>query len=56
VWATTEKGLVPGVAALPIDTHGFSDAAAATLSRPDPAGLAADALALVRSTQQQLRR
>lgn len=56
VWATTEKGLVPGVAALPIDTHGFADAAAAALARPDPAALAADALALVRATQRRLGR
>ena len=55
VWATTEKGIVPAVAALPIDTHGFSAAATTALSRPEPADMAADALDLVRSTQRALR-
>jgi hypothetical protein len=38
-WVTNEKGLVPAVARLPVDTHGFSDIVASALgdlgSRPD---------------------
>jgi predicted nucleotidyltransferase len=63
VWVTNEKGLIPGVADLPLDTHGFTAQATAILANIGADG-SADALAaciaraedLVRETREHLGR
>lgn len=60
VWASTEKGLVPDVARLPLETHGFADRAAtalAALGTPATSELADAVVAvreLVAATMRQL--
>jgi hypothetical protein len=45
VWVTNEKGLLPAVAGLPIDTHDFAPSATEALARIGRAGTDPDALA-----------
>jgi hypothetical protein len=54
VWVTNEKGLVPGVAGLPIDTDGFTRRALEALATTDPRSSLAAVADLVASTRAAL--